>query len=184
MIASSYGSTGPKSINPKTGKPYGPKFPQITINDIVNTQALLLKKLGIKKLHAVIGSSMGGMQALQWGAEHSDLVDRIICISAPGRAYPQSIAYRYVGRLAILNDPNWNNGYYYNDKPPLKGLSHARQIGMISYRSRTEWNIRFKRKTNVDGCIFSESFEIENFLKHVGDKFADQFDANSFYESN
>ena len=175
------GSTGPSSINPETGQVYGIRFPQITIRDMVRSQKKLLDRLQIERLHLIIGASMGGMQAMEWAALFPELVESIVPISAPGRAYPQSIAFRKAQRKAIMNDPDWRGGYYYGICKPEKGIELARMIGFITYRSEFEFARRFGRELSDQNLFdLSSRFEIESYLEHHGKKLAQWFDANTY----
>ncbi len=175
------GSTGPASINPDTGRPYGPDFPPVMIQDIALAVRYTLESLGIQKVYAVVGASMGGMVALEYAARFSDDVERMIMISASGRPGPQSIAYRYVQRQVILNDCFYANGWYYDQlQKPTKSLVVARQIGNITYRSPEEFNARFGRSRTGQGFSLGPDFQVESYLHHMGNKLATDFDANSF----
>jgi homoserine O-acetyltransferase len=146
VLGGCYGSTGPSSIDPRAGRPFALGFPTLTIEDMAASQRLLVASLGIEKLHAAVGSSMGGMQALAYAAEYPDEVSKLVAISASGRSYPWSIAIRFVQRQAILADPEWKGGHYTAARPPLHGLRVARELGMISYRGMGEWLPRFGRE--------------------------------------
>jgi homoserine O-acetyltransferase len=183
VIGGCKGSTGPSSINPETGKPYGLSFPVITIGDMVRAQRRLLDKLGVDTLLAVAGGSMGGMQALQWAATYPDKVKSVIPIATTARLSAQSIAFNEVGRRAIMADPNWNNGDYYDSEPPNAGLSIARMIGHITYLSDEGMHIKFGRRLrdrDSYGFYFSTDFEVESYLSHQGRSFIQRFDANSY----
>jgi len=183
IIGGCKGSTGPSSINPKTGKPFGASFPVITIRDMVNAQKLLLDHLGIARLYAVIGGSMGGMQALQWTVSYPDAMKKAIVIAATGYSTPQQIAFNEVGRKAIISDPHWDNGDYYGKTLPTHGLALARMVGHITYLSNESMHEKFGRalqgKDRV-GFDFSTEFKIESYLHHQGDTFTKRFDANSY----
>ena len=177
------GTTGPKSINPKTNKPYGIDFPVITIKDMVNVEKKLIELLGIKKLFAVIGGSMGGMQVLQWIKSYPDLVHKAIPIATTARSSPQQIAFNEVGRQAIIKDPKWKNGKYTKDSFPEAGLSVARMIAHITYLSDESMHIKFGRNLQDKKEItydFSTDFQVESYLHHQGDAFVKRFDANSY----
>lgn len=178
------GTTGPASINPDTGVPYGMGFPVITIRDMVRIQKQLLSHLGIGRLKAVAGGSMGGMQTLEWGVMFPDTADKLICIAAPGRLYPQAIAFNTIGRQAIMNDPDWQGGGYYPGKGPVRGLAVARMVGTITYRSDESMNRRFGRKLCSDDrnryFDFHEQFEVESYLHYHGTELVKRFDANSY----
>lgn len=183
VIGGCAGTTGPSSINPATGKPYGANFPVITIGDMVKVQKLLLDYLGIKKLLAVIGGSMGGMQALEWALRFPENVLSSIVIAATARLSPQSIAFNAVGRNAIIRDENWNGGDYYGRVPPSVGLSIARMIGHITYLSDESMHKKFGRRLqtrNEFGFDFSKEFQVESYLDYQGNKFVEIFDANSY----
>jgi homoserine O-acetyltransferase/O-succinyltransferase len=176
------GSTGPASINPKTGNPYGLDFPLITIGDIVNAQRHLIDHLGIGKLLAVIGGSMGGMQVLQWMTTYPQRIRAAIPIATALKHTPQQIAFNEVGRQAILADPDWQNGNYYGAGIPAKGLAVARMIGHITYMSDASMAEKFGRKFRADKepFKFGADFEVEGYLHNRGDNFTKRFDANSY----
>lgn len=178
------GTTGPSSIDMRTGAPYGLRFPVITIGDMVRVQAALLDHLEIDCLYAVIGGSMGGMQALEWAIMYPHRVKRVIPIASTSRLSPQAIAFDAVGRNAIISDPDWAEGAYYaNPKWPEKGLAIARMIGHITYLSEASMMIKFGRnlQEKVDyGYDFSTDFQVESYLKYQGEKFVSRFDANTY----
>jgi homoserine O-acetyltransferase len=181
ILGSCYGSTGPASINPLTGEPYGPEFPLVTVGDIVRSQALLLDHLAIPHLRAVIGGSIGGMQALQWAMDYPERVDACIGIgSAPASA--MALALNHLQRQAILNDPAFRGGYY--TAQPARGLGLARQIAMISYKSAALFTQRYGRnpdRSGEDPCrSFGERYDVAGYLDHQGEKFISRFDANSY----
>ncbi len=182
VIGGCKGSTGPSTVNPKTREPYGLDFPQITIGDMVRSQKVLIDSLGIKKLHAVIGGSMGGMLALQWVASYPESVECVIPIAATLKHSPQQIAFNEVGRQAIMADPAWNHGNYYGGAMPEKGLAVARMVGHITYMSNDSMEKKFSRRLKDDnsGFKFSADFEIEGYLQHRGMTFVKRFDANSY----
>ncbi|MBC8181389.1 homoserine O-acetyltransferase [candidate division KSB1 bacterium] len=181
VIGACSGSSGPSSINEATGNPYGVDFPIVTIKDMVRSQKKLFDHLQINQLLTITGASMGAMQAMEWAAHYPEMVKSIIPISAPGRAYPQSIAYRKAQRKAIMNDPDWNNGNYYGKSIPEKGIELARLIGFITYRSEHEFAERFGRE-HRDSSLFdlTARFEVESYLEHHGKKLAQWFDANTY----
>lgn len=183
ILGSCYGSTGPSSINPETGKPYGLSFPLIGIRDMVHTQRELLNHLEIKGLRAITGGSMGGMQAIEWALLYPQMVDSIILIATAAWSTPQSIAMHKVGLRAIMDDPNWNGGNYYGKQPPNKGLAIARMLGHITYLSdRLLWE-KFGRSHNDPSTMkvrLDSKFEIENYLLYQANKFVQRFDANSY----
>ncbi|KAL2133858.1 hypothetical protein VTI74DRAFT_1530 [Chaetomium olivicolor] len=181
VIGGCYGSTGPSSIDPLDGKRYATRFPILTIQDMVRAQFRLLDHLGVAKLHASVGSSMGGMQSLAAGVEFPSRVGRIVSISACARSHPYSIAMRYVQRRAILNDPNWNRGFYYGRVPPHVGMKLAREIATITYRSGPEWEQRFgrRRADSSKPPALCPDFLVETYLDHAGEKFCLTYDPNS-----
>jgi len=183
VIGGCKGSTGPSSLNPLTGKPYGAKFPVITIRDIVNAQKLLIDHLGIHQLYAVVGGSMGGMQALQWTVSFPDHMKKAVVIASTGYSTPQQIAFNEVGRKAIISDPHWNDGDYYGKTLPTHGLALARMVGHITYLSNESMHEKFGRalqgKDRI-GFDFSTDFKVESYLHHQGDTFTKRFDANSY----
>lgn len=176
------GTTGPASINPNTGKLYGLDFPLITITDMVNLQYRLLDFLGIKELYCVAGGSMGGMQVLEWVKLYPDKVKRAIPIATTMKHTPMQIAFNETGRQAIMADPNWNSGYYYDDDKPKKGLSVARMIGHITYMSDESMKTKFGRKFRDTEKLskFEQDFEVEGYLSYQGTSFVERFDANSY----
>ncbi len=183
VIGGCNGSTGPGSINPETGRPYGLSFPVITVGDMVRAQKQLIAHLGIDTLASVIGGSLGGMQALQWAVEYPDMVRSAVVLAAAKRLSAQAIAFDEVGRQAIMSDPCWSNGDYYGRTPPRAGLALARMIGHITYLSEEAMHEKFGRTLKVgDGYQygFSEDFEVESYLHYKGNKFVERFDANSY----
>lgn len=177
------GTTGPSSINPKTGKPYGLDFPVITIADMVKVQKLMIDKLGIKQLLAVIGGSIGGMQVLQWAIDYPDFVKAVLPIATTSHLGSQSIAFDAVGRHAILADSNFAHGQYHKGSYPDKGLSIARMIGHITYLSEQGMRDKFGRrlrKTKDYTYEFDPEFEVETYLDYKGQRFVERFDANSY----
>jgi homoserine O-acetyltransferase len=177
------GTTGPSSVNPATGKPYGLDFPIITIADMVKVQKLLLDKLGIKKLLAVLGGSIGGMQVLQWAIAYPDLVRAAIPIATTTHLGAQSIAFDAVGRNAILADPNFAGGQYANGKGPTEGLAIARMIGHITYLSEQGMREKFGRELRHSDRYsydFNSEFAVETYLDYQGQSFVERFDANSY----
>jgi homoserine O-acetyltransferase/O-succinyltransferase len=182
VIGGCKGSTGPSSINPVSGSPYGLEFPPITIGDMVNAQVRLVDHLGIQKLLSVAGGSMGGMQVLEWMFSHSDRIRSAIPISTAMRHSPQQIAFNEVGRQAIMADPKWNNGNYYNSSPPNRGLAVARMVGHITYMSDKSMAEKFGRRLKSDRkpFKFTADFEVEGYLHYRGKSFTGRFDANSY----
>jgi homoserine O-acetyltransferase/O-succinyltransferase len=182
VIGGCMGSTGPSSIDPRTGAPFALDFPIITIEDMVNAQLALVDHLGIDKLLAVAGGSMGGMQALEWLVSHPDRLRSAIPIATTPKHSPQQIAFSEVGRQAIMADPHWNNGLYYGGRPPEKGLAVARMVGHITYMSDKSMEEKFGRQTNGGGQPFKfrAEFEVESYLHSRGNAFVKRFDANSY----
>ncbi|KAF9898902.1 hypothetical protein BX616_003478 [Lobosporangium transversale] len=181
VIGGCYGSTGPSSIDPKDGKPYATRFPIVTIFDMVRAQFEMLDAMGIKKLHASVGASMGGMQSLAAALLFKDRISKVISISAAARSHPYSIALRFTQRQVLMADPNWNKGFYYDKVPPHSGMKLAREIATISYRSGPEWEQRFGRKRSQPTTTPSlcADFLIETYLDHQGERFCLQYDPNS-----
>lgn len=199
VIGSCYGSTGPSSVNPKTGKPYGTNFPVVTISDMVRAQKKLLDHLGVPKLVAVIGGSMGGMQAIEWTLAYPEIPESAIVIASCAEQSAQEIAFDAVGRNCVTSDPNWSNGDYYGKNRELKGLAVARQMAHITYLSEEGMDKKFGRKLQESNkyaykiidhapkptcegmeCSFDREFTVESYLAHQGKKFTERFDANSY----
>lgn len=176
------GSTGPSSVNPATGKPYGLDFPLVSIHDMVDCQRLLADRLGIEKLLCVAGGSMGGMQVLSWMVRYPERIRSAIPISIGVKHSPQQIALNEVGRQAIMADPDWNSGDYYGGPPPARGLSLARMIGHITYMSDDSMKEKFgrQRKDGADPFKFTADFEVEGYLHYHGENFVKRFDANTY----
>ena len=177
------GTTGPSSINPATGCPWAMSFPVITIGDMVRLQKKLMDHLGIARLLAVTGGSMGGMQALEWAVAWPDSVVAAIPIATTARHSAQQIAFDEVGRQAIMADPDWNGGNYYGKTPPARGLAVARMIGHITYMSDDSMREKFARRLRGKdqfGFDFEVDFEVESYLRYRGRQFVDRFDANSY----
>jgi homoserine O-acetyltransferase/O-succinyltransferase len=180
LLGGCYGTTGPSSTSPETGRPYGSSFPQITIRDMVAVQRELVERLGVKRLAAVVGGSMGGMQTIEWALRHPDLVDTAILVATGARATPQSIAIHKVGVEAILADPCFRGGDYYGGEPPKQGLAIARMLGHVTYLSEPYLWQKFGRRRAPGGGGLRTLFEIESYLEHQGKKFVERFDANSY----
>lgn len=183
VIGGCKGSTGPATVNPKTGKPYGLSFPVITVADMVDAERLLIDHLGIDKLLTVTGGSLGGMRALQWAVSYPDRIRSAIVLAATARVSAQSIALNEVARQAIYADPNWKRGDYYDGERPNVGLALARMIGHISYLSETSMREKFGRllqEREQYGYEFNTEFRVESYLKHQGLTFTKRFDANTF----
>ena len=183
-LGSCFGSTGPASTNPATGKPWGADFPVVTVEDWVAAQAALADRLGIERFAAVIGGSLGAMQALQWTLSHPDRVRHAIVIAATPKLSAQNIAFNEVARSAIITDPDFHGGHYYeHGVVPKRGLRIARMIGHITYLSDEAMMAKFGRvlrgKTEL-GFNFDVDFEVESYLRYQGDKFSTYFDANTY----
>lgn len=177
------GSTGPASADPADGEPYGTRFPVITVSDMVAAQLLLLDRLGIDRLLAVIGGSMGGMQALQLAVAHPQRTHLVIAMATAARQPTQAIAFNEVGRQAIMADPDWRGGSYYGGRPPAKGLAVARMLGHITYLSDAAMKEKFGRRLqdiHDYSFTFSADFEVESYLRHQGLAFTERFDANTY----
>lgn len=181
VLGGCMGTTGPSSINPETGKPYGHTFPVITVEDMVKVQKELIDYLGIKKM-TVVGGSMGGMQTIEWSITHPEYVDKVIIVATAARQSAQGIAFNAVGRNAILFDPDFNGGDYYDKKHPEAGLAIARMIGHITYLSEEAMHNKFGRdfKENKPNFDFGVDFQVESYLDYQGRIFVDRFDANSY----
>ncbi|KAH9943265.1 homoserine acetyltransferase [Epithele typhae] len=191
VLGGCYGSTGPSSIDPNTEQPYATHFPVLSIFDMVRAQFCLLDHLGINRLYASVGSSMGAMQSLAAGWLFPERVGKVVSISGTARSSPSAIAMRFAQRSVLMADPNWKNGFYYDGLPPHAGMKLARQIATITYRSGPEWDLRFGRKFRQlpDGSPRDPSkprtpalcpdFLIETYLDHQGEEFCLKYDANS-----
>jgi homoserine O-acetyltransferase len=178
-----HGSTGPSAVDPKTGRTYGPRFPVVTVEDWVESQARLADRLGIEQFAAIIGGSLGGMQALQWSLDHPERVRHVVCIAAAPKLTAQNIAFNDVARQAILTDPDFHGGDFYDKGVlPRRGLRLARMLGHITYLSDDSMAEKFGRvlRSGALGYGFDVEFEIESYLRYQGDKFADRFDANTY----
>ncbi|KAH6915041.1 homoserine O-acetyltransferase [Coprinopsis sp. MPI-PUGE-AT-0042] len=190
VIGGCYGSTGPSSIEPETGKPWATRFPVVSVLDMVRAQFHLLDRLGIGKLYASVGCSMGAMQSLAAGWLFPQRVGKVASISGTARSSPSAVAMRYAQRSVLMADPNWNNGFYYDGFPPHAGMKLARQIATITYRSGPEWDIRFGRQmrsipesdippNGIRTPALCPDFLIETYLDHQGEQFCLKYDANS-----
>lgn len=184
VLGGCQGSTGPSSTNPATNRPYGLAFPFVTVLDMVRAQKLLLDHLGIQALHAVIGGSMGGMQALLFGIEFPTFTRRIIAMATTAREGAQAIAFNEVGRQAIMQDPEWHHGDYVKGSGPRVGLAIARMMAHITYVSDASMDRKFGRRRKSTGSgdayNFDVQFEVESYLRHQGQSFINRFDANSY----
>jgi homoserine O-acetyltransferase len=182
-LGSCFGSTGPASINPATGKPWGADFPVVTVEDWVEAQARLADKLGIERFAAVIGGSLGAMQALQWTLSYPERVRHAIVVAAAPKLSPQNIAFNEVARQAIMTDPDFHGGHYYEKGVvPTRGLRVARMLGHITYLSGDAMAEKFGRmlRRGTPGFDFEIDFEVESYLRYQGDKFSTYFDANTY----
>ncbi|RRJ94607.1 homoserine O-acetyltransferase [Opitutaceae bacterium TAV4] len=192
VIGGCQGSSGPSSPNPRTGRAYGISFPVVTIRDMVRAQKIWLDGIGVKQLYAVIGGSMGGMQVLQWGIEYPGFVRKLVAMATTARESAQAIAFNEVGRQAIMQDPDWNNGDYPPGGGPRVGLAIARMMAHITYLSDTSMDRKFGRR-QVQAAIsddppvgagvaaaFDVRFEVESYLRYQGRSFTNRFDANSY----
>ncbi len=182
VIGSCCGSTGPTSTNPRTGRPYNLSFPVLMVRDMVRAQKLLIDHLGLTTLQAVIGGSMGAMQALEWGIIYPQVVRSIVPIAGTARTSPMAIALNAVARQAIFNDPMWKKGNYRPEHPPADGLALARAIGHITFLSDPSMHLKFGRRFSArDGVFdFFGKFEVERYLEYNGASFVDRFDTNAF----
>ena len=205
VIGGCQGSSGPSSLDPLTGRPFGITFPAVTIRDMVRAQKLLLDSLGVKSLYAAIGGSMGGMQVLQFAIEYPSLLKRALAMATTAREGAQAIAFNEVGRQAIIQDPEWNNGYYPKSGGPRVGLAIARMMAHITYLSDASMDRKFGRKAvsgsrkpapapatdaselSMEGIdpvapatAFDVRFEVESYLRYQGKSFINRFDANSY----
>lgn len=187
---SCYGTTGPATENPETGEPYGTDFPPVTVGDWTRSQRKLLDELGVGRLRAVVGGSVGGMNVLDWLRRYPDDVERAGVVASAARLDPQCLALDTVARRAITSDPNWNGGHYYGGPEPTDGLARARQIGHIMYLSKPSMARKFGRRSAGREAVREEPTdpaaaffpyrEVESYLDYQADKFTDRFDANSY----
>ncbi len=182
ILGSCMGSTGPASIDPQSKAPYALDFPMMTIGDIVEAQKELLEHLGINRLHAVIGGSVGGMQVLEWCARYPERINTAIPIATTMRHSALAIAFNEIARQAIMTDPHWNKGRYYQGELPATGLSVARMVGHVTYLSDEAMHRKFGRRLQDKESFsfgFDADFQVESYLRHQGSKFVERFDANS-----
>jgi homoserine O-acetyltransferase len=202
MLGSCYGSTGPGSVNPETGEPYGPDFPLVSVRDNVQAQAKLLDSLGVRRLRLVLGGSIGGMQAVEWCIDFPERVERAVVIGVAPLS-SMGLALNHLQRQAIQHDPEWLGGHYLPQRPPRRGLALARQIGMVSYKSTELFDERFGRNPNRNGedpwapvnldkeldkgpqgapeaGLIGGRFDIAGYLDYQGERFIERFDANSY----
>jgi homoserine O-acetyltransferase/O-succinyltransferase len=185
LLGGCRGTTGPSSVNPATGSPYGADFPVITVADMVRTERAFLDELGIERLAAVAGGSLGGMQALEWAILFPDQVDAIVAIASTHALHPQGIAWNSIARDAIMRDPAWQGGQYYGTgAAPEAGLGVARMVGHVTYLSAQALDDKFgRRQQNGDDLrytITEAEFQVESYLRHQADSFVRRFDANTY----
>jgi homoserine O-acetyltransferase len=185
LLGGCRGTTGPSSTNPATGRAYGSDFPVITVADMVRAQRALLNELGITRLAAIAGGSLGGMQALEWAVLYGDQVDAIIPIASTHALHPQGVAWNAIARNAITADPGWQGGHYYGTgRAPTAGMGVARMVGHITYLSATSLNQKFGRRlqsgTDIRYDLTEPEFEVESYLRHQADAFVKRFDANTY----
>jgi homoserine O-acetyltransferase len=185
LLGGCRGTTGPSSINPATGKPYGSDFPVITVADMVRAQRAFLDEIGITRLAAVAGGSLGGMQAFEWAILYPDLVDAIVAIASTHALQPQGVAWNAIARNAIVADPDWQGGHYYGTgRAPNAGMGIARMVGHVTYLSAKSLGDKFGRRlqfsSDIRYTLTDPEFEIENYLRHQADAFVRRFDANTY----
>ena len=188
ILGGCYGSTGPSSLEPATGRPYGMHFPVITIRDMVKAQRLLVEHLGVRQLAMVAGGSIGGQQALEWAVLYPELVQNVAVVAATAALTAQAVAFSEVGRQAIMVDPRWQNGNYAPGDGPSGGLAIARMLAMITYQSEEAMEMRFARhpaqRTNIPSpsgtTNLGNRFDVESYLYHQGGRLVQRFDANSY----
>ena len=185
LLGGCRGTTGPSSINPQSGEPYGSDFPVITVADMVRTQRAFLDELGIARLAAVAGGSLGGMQALEWAVQHPDQVDAVVAIASTHALQPQGVAWNAIARNAIMADPDWQDGHYYGSgRKPDGGMGVARMVGHITYLSAESLGTKFGRRlqsaVNVRYTLREPEFEVESYLRHQAETFVRRFDANTY----
>jgi homoserine O-acetyltransferase/O-succinyltransferase len=188
ILGGCYGSTGPSSLDPQTGQPYGMRFPVITIRDMVDAQRKLIEHLGVQHISMVAGGSIGGQQALEWAVGYPELVEKVIVVAATAALSAQAVAFSEVQRQAILSDPCWQQGNYQPGEGPNAGLAIARILSMITYQSEESMELRFGRREARQFDIASPSgyadlgkrFDVEGYLYHQGNALVKRFDANSY----
>ena len=185
LLGGCRGTTGPSSIDPATGMPYGPDFPVITVGDMVRTQRAFLDALGIERLAAVAGGSLGGMQAFEWAIQFPDQVDAIVAIASTHALYPQGVAWNAIARNAIMGDPAWQGGRYYGTgRKPDAGMGVARMVGHVTYLSAPALDDKFGRRLqfadDIRYTITEPEFEVESYLRHQAESFVRRFDANTY----
>jgi homoserine O-acetyltransferase len=185
LLGGCRGTTGPSSDDPTTGKPYGPDFPVITVADMVRTERALLDVLGIERLAAVAGGSLGGMQALEWAVRYPDQVDAIVAIASTHALGAQGMAWNAIARESIMRDPDWQRGHYYGTgRAPDAGMGVARMVGHVTYLSAPALSDRFGRRlqsgSDIRYTMTDAEFQVESYLRHQADSFVRRFDANTY----
>jgi homoserine O-acetyltransferase len=185
LLGGCRGTTGPSSTNPETGEPYGPDFPVITVADMVRTERAFLDVLGIERLAAVAGGSLGGMQAFEWSILFPDQVDAVVAIASTHALQPQGVAWNAIARESIMRDPAWRDGRYYGtDAAPDAGMGVARMVGHVTYLSAMALNEKFGRRLqfadDIRYTITEPEFEVENYLRYQAGSFVKRFDANTY----
>jgi homoserine O-acetyltransferase len=185
LLGGCRGTTGPSSTNPATGRPYGADFPVVTVADMVRAERALLDELGISRLAAVAGGSLGGMQALEWAVRYPDQVDAIVPIASTHALHPQGVAWNAIARNAITADPDWQRGHYYGTgRAPTAGMGVARMVGHITYLSAKSVSDKFGRRLqfadDIRYHLTEPEFEVESYLRHQADAFVKRFDANTY----
>src|SRR5215470_782074 len=185
LLGGCRGTTGPSTADPATGRPYGPDFPVITVADMVRTERVFLRALGIDRLAAVTGGSLGGMQAFEWSILFPDEVDAVVAIASTHALQPQGVAWNAIAREAIMRDPDWQGGRYYGTgRKPDAGMGVARMVGHVTYLSAPALADKFARRLqfadDIRYTITQPEFEVENYLRHQADSFVKRFDANTY----
>jgi len=185
LLGGCRGTTGPSSLNPATGKPYGSDFPVITVADMVRVERALLREIGITRLAAVAGGSLGGMQALEWAVQYGDDVESIIPIASTHALQSQGLAWNAIARNSIIADPDWQGGHYYGTgRAPSAGMGVARMVGHITYLSASSLTSKFGRRLQSSGdiryALTEPEFAVESYLRHQADSFVKRFDANTY----
>jgi homoserine O-acetyltransferase len=185
LLGGCRGTTGPSSIDPATGKPYGSDFPVITVADMVRTERAVLDELGIQRLAGVAGGSLGGMQAFEWSILYPDQVDAVVAIASTHAVRPQGVAWNAIARNAITSDPDWQGGHYYGTgRKPDAGMAVARMVGHVTYLSAQSIGDKFGRRLqfsdDIRYTVREPEFQVENYLRHQGDAFVKRFDANTY----
>jgi homoserine O-acetyltransferase len=185
LLGGCRGTTGPTSTNPATGRPYGSDFPVITVADMVRTERAFLHEIGISRLAAIAGGSLGGMQALEWAVLFPDQVDAIVVIASTHAIQPQGLAWNAIARNAIMADPDWQNGHYYGTgRAPSGGMGVARMVGHITYLSAKSVGDKFGRRLqfadDIRYTLTDPEFQVESYLRHQADTFVKRFDANTY----